>query len=82
MFLSLCALMGSPGTAWPLQNFPACFLFLKKINNCIYSCYVWLCRVFLAVCGLSLVVASGGYSLVEVHRLLIAVASLAAEHSL
>ena len=30
----------------------------------------------------SLVVASGGYSLVSVHGLLIAVASLVAEHSL
>ena len=43
---------------------------------------------FLAALGLhcftkfSLVVASGGYSLVAVHRLLIAVASLAAEHGL
>ena len=36
--------------------------------------------VFFAVCGLSLVVASAGYSLVAVHRLLIALAFLVAEH--
>ena len=38
--------------------------------------------LFVAACGLSLVVASRGYSLVAVHRLLIAVASLVAEHGL
>ena len=38
--------------------------------------------VFIAMCGLSLVVASGGYSLVVVRRLLIAVAYLVAEHRL
>ena len=37
---------------------------------------------FLAAHGLSLVVASGGYSLVAVGRLLIAVASLTEEHGL
>ena len=44
--------------------------------------YFWLCWVFVAVCGLSLVVASGGYSLVVVHRLLVAVASLVSEFRL
>ena len=38
--------------------------------------------VFVAAHGLSLAVVSGGYSLVEVHRLLIVRASLIAEHSL
>ena len=33
--------------------------------------YFWLCWVFVAACGLSLVVASRGYSLVVVSRLLI-----------
>ena len=33
--------------------------------------YFWLCWVFVAVCGLSLVSTSGGYSLVEVGGLLI-----------
>jgi len=32
--------------------------------------------------GFSLVVASGGYSLIAVHRLITAVPSLAAEHRL
>ena len=44
--------------------------------------YFWLHWVFMAACGLSLVVASRGYSLVAVCRLLIAVASLVAEHGL
>ena len=39
------------------------------------SIYFWLCRIFVAACGLSLVVASGDYSLVVVCGLLI-VASL------
>ena len=39
----------------------------------------WLHRVFVAACGLSLVAASGGYSLAVVHGLLIAVASLVVE---
>ena len=43
--------------------------------------YFWLRWVFVAVHGLSLVAASGGYSSV-VCRLLIAVASLVAEHGL
>ena len=49
--------------------------------NVICLLYLFLaCWVFVAVCGLSLVVASGGYSLVAVGRLLITVASLVAEH--
>ena len=42
--------------------------------------YFWLCWVFTASHGLSLVVASRGYSLVEVYRLLFAVASLILDH--
>ena len=42
----------------------------------------WLHWFFGATCGLSLVVANGGYSLVAVRGLLIAVASLVAEHGL
>ena len=41
--------------------------------------FFWLHWVFTAACGLSLVVDNGGYSLVVVHRLLIAEASLVAE---
>ena len=44
--------------------------------------YFWLCGVFVAARGLSLVVASGGYSLFAVCGLLIVVASLVAEHRL
>ena len=53
--------------------------------NCLYFhsfIYFWLCWVLVAPCGLSLVVASGGYSLVVAHRLLIAVASLFVKHRL
>ena len=46
----------------------------------IYIYIYWLQWVFAAVSGLSLVVESGGYPLVAVHRLLIAAASLGAEH--
>ena len=44
--------------------------------------YLWLFWVFVAVCGLSLVAVSGGYSLVVVHGFLIEAASLVAEHRL
>ena len=37
--------------------------------------FFWLCWVFVTACGLSIVGVSGGYSLVAVHGLLIAVAS-------
>ena len=42
--------------------------------------YLWLHWVFVAACGLSLVVQSKGCSLVAVQRLLITVASVVAEH--
>ena len=42
----------------------------------------WLCWGFVAGCGFSLVVASGGYALFVACRLFFAVASLAAEHGL
>ena len=41
--------------------------------------HLWLHWVVIAACGLSLVSASRGYSLVAMHGLLIEVASLAAE---
>ena len=44
--------------------------------------FFWLCWVFVAVRGLSLVAASWGHFLVVVLGLLIAVASLVAEHGL
>ena len=45
------------------------------------TCF-WLHWVCVAVCGLSLVVASRGYSLIAVCRLLTAVASPVVEHGL
>ena len=42
----------------------------------LFSYYFWLHWVFDAACRLSLVVASGGYSLDVVRGLLIAVSSL------
>ena len=42
-----------------------------------YFCLYW---IFVAIRELSLAVASGGYSLAMVHKLLILVASLVAEH--
>ena len=44
--------------------------------------FIFLCWLFLAVHSLSLVVARSGYSLVAVHRLLIVVDSLVADHGL
>ena len=44
--------------------------------------YSWLCWIFIAVCGLSLAAARGGYSLDVMCGFLIAVASLVAEHGL
>ena len=41
-----------------------------------------LCWVFVAVCGLYLIVESQGYSLVAVYNLLVVVASLVVEHGL
>ena len=42
--------------------------------------YLWLCGVFLAVCRLSLVLESRGYSLAVAHGLLVAAVSLIAEY--
>ena len=44
----------------------------------VLFCFL-LCWVFVAVWVFSLVVASGGYSLITLHRLLIVVASLFSE---
>ena len=42
--------------------------------------FFWLCWVFLAACGLTLVRVNEGYALVVGLRLFIVVASLAMEH--
>ena len=71
---------------WETAIIPLTVLLLTLIHyNLIASAkslfkkniYFLLCWVFVAVCGLSLVVGSRGYSVV-VHRLLIAVASVVA----
>ena len=41
--------------------------------------YLWLCWIFIAAIGFSVVTAGGGYSLVVVHGLLIEVASFVVE---
>ena len=50
----------------------------------VVFCFIYfgLCWILVAACGLSLVAVSGGYSVVVLHRLLIAVASLVVEHGL
>ena len=56
---------------------------IKQLNFLIYLFYLFSPSwIFVAACGLPLVVASRGCSLVAVHRLLTAVASLVAEHGL
>ena len=55
---------------------------LQKPLSCFLKSYFWLCRVFVAARRLSLVAARENYSRVAVCGLLIAVASLVAEHGL
>ena len=50
-----------------------------KESGVYFINYVWLCRLLVAVCGLSLVAAGGGYSSAVVHGLLLVVASLVGE---
>ena len=47
----------------------------NKDLNVTFHIYFWLHWVFIAVCGLSLVVVNEGYSLAAVHGLLTVVAS-------
>ena len=57
------------------------FIYLFIFIN-LFIIYFWLCWVIVAARGLSLVVASRGYSSSRYTGLLIAVASLVAEHGL
>ena len=59
----------------PLKKKETSFFFLSLF---IY----WLPSVFIVVCRLSLVVASMGYRLLAVHRLLTAMAFLVGKHGL
>ena len=58
------------------------FLCTYSILEFLFIYLFWLCWIFVAVSGLSLVVLSGGYSLISVNGLLIAVAPLVVEHRL
>ena len=76
-FLPLRGLQPSRGDACQGLLIGANPLSLYFLYNFIYF---WLCWVFVAVQAFPLVAASGGYSLIVVHGLLIAMASVFAEH--
>jgi hypothetical protein len=57
-------------------------IYFLKLFIYLFLFNFWLPWVLVAAHRLSLVVVSGGYSLVVVHRLLIAAASLVAEYRL
>ena len=59
-----------------------CLFFVVFFLELILGFFFWQGWIFIAVHGLSLVVASGSYSLVLVHELLIVAASLVAKHGL
>ena len=67
-----------------LQNYSVLFFLSFFLFVCFFLVFIyfWLPWVLVVVCGLSLVVESGGYSLVVLHRLRIVVASLVAERKL
>ena len=67
--LQILVSMGDPGTN-STQILRDDYMYFK--NFCLFI-YFWLCWVFIATRGLSLVVVSGGYSLVVVRGLRIAV---------
>ena len=56
--------------------------FFKKNQQLIFICLVLAVLGLFLLCGLSLVAVNRGYSVVVVDGLLIAVASLVAEHGL
>ena len=58
------------------------YFFIYKFIFIFLFIYFWLCWVFVAACGLSLVVASWGLLFVAVLKPITVVASLAAEHRL
>ena len=59
-----------------------CFIVWFPLGNFYSFIYFWLSWVLLAMHGLSLVAAPGGYSLASVCGLLDVMSSLAAEHKL
>ena len=58
------------------------FLCTYSILEFLFIYFFWLRWIFVAVSGLSPVVVRGGYSLISVNGLLIAVAPLVVEHRL
>ena len=70
--------------AWSLNHW-ATREVLKHVFLCFFFRFtlfiIWLCWVFITVCGLSLVTVSGSYSF-AVCGLLVRVASLVAKHRL
>ena len=65
-----------------LFSFLSAFCHFPDFLKLFLFVYFWLRRVFVAVCGLSLVAVSGGYSLAAVSGLLISVVFLVAAHRL
>ena len=64
------------------SKFPSGIIYFQSEQLLFAFIYFCLCWVFIAMWGISLVAAIGGYSLVAVCRLLIVMASLVAEHGL
>ena len=78
LYLKILSLLLKLCSVFCFQNY-----FFFQINlYIILFIYFWLCWVFVAAWAFPLVVASRGYSLVAVHRLLTTVPSLVGEHGL
>ena len=74
-------LLGFQGTKSYLKGLSlSLYFFLESLLHIFIYLIHWLCWIFIAARGLSLVAANRGYSLAAVGRLLNAVASLAEDH--
>ena len=83
--LTLCDLMDCSMPGVPVFHYllELAQTHVYRVGHAIQLTYLFLAALGLgAVCRLSLVAVSRGYSLVGVHRLLIAVAPLVVEHGL
>ena len=83
--LKLCGILSSPRvrTRAAYTFMWVCVHYFWFVFYFVFVClFIWLCWVFIACKGLSLVAVSKGDSLIVVHGLLTAVASLVAEHVL
>ena len=79
ILLSCRSALRFSGAVLALRSGVPCY-FILFLKESIYVC-IWLCWVFVAVRGLSLV-AGSGVLLFVIRGLLVAVASLVAEHGL